>query len=365
VTDRVFSGLVSSLAWETTLRRLAPVHLVLAFLLCSSNSHGGEDFKITWAKKTRTLEQIEDQFGSDVRTVIEARGDFCHEFGYQVVVQELADGEPPAILVVDGDSKPPKKLMKLLQQVVGYVDDFAPIPVARENIPDDEVVLESLPIWILVVKRRKDVPDRETATREYAKHYVRFLSDIDALDVSTSLTGVIAPEVLAAVVMEDLPRDNYLPDNFFVNRLAQLLVHRRYAGRIPDCWVQGVGWVAEAEHVSGPIRCVPAKSFLSLGAEEPKGWEVTLEGVYKTRKDQPFSLGRFADLDRADYDKLKAAMAWRTTLYLIESHPKEFGQALVAWRDEDNLTPARQEALLLAQVPRSEKFLERVLTKFK
>lgn len=155
-----------------------------------------------------------------------------------------------------------------------------------------------------------------------------------------ALTGFVLEDPLCgAFLLAAEGQKEWDPDNELVNRLAQLLVLRRF-GREPHWLVQGFAWHVE-ERVCGAIYCFPHRTgFVGIG--EHSGWDKSLARRFKALPEKPVEAEDFALWRRGSYDEETAHLSWGLVSFLIHDHPEQlpaFAEALRRFRDEHNRVP--------------------------
>jgi hypothetical protein len=119
------------------------------------------------------------------------------------------------------------------------------------------------------------------------------------------------------------------PENEVVNRLARLLLHRRF-GRLPYWIEMGLAWNVEQE-VQGDIYSFPGRDeFVSIA--DHSGWKHELKRKFSKRRKQPLELGEVASWTSTKWDAESAAVAWGFARFLASQPPENVSSALEALR---------------------------------
>ena len=144
------------------------------------------------------------------------------------------------------------------------------------------------------------------------------------------LTGfVLARPLIGAYVDEAARVEEWNPDNEVVNRLARLLLMRRF-GHLPNWVAQGWAWHVELE-VCRSIYCFPYRNNF-VGVEEHTGWDKVLQRRFAERKGVLLDPSEFAGWERGVYVDEQAQLAWAVVDHLVEKHHKELPALLEALR---------------------------------
>jgi hypothetical protein len=119
-------------------------------------------------------------------------------------------------------------------------------------------------------------------------------------------------------------------ENEMANRLAQLLLYRRY-GELPHWLRMALSWHFE-QGATGTIHCFPGRTGFVAVDGDHGGWKDALKNEFKDRKKSPLSFSEFADWKRGSWDEARAAYAWGLVEYLATKEPQELGAYLEALR---------------------------------
>ena len=114
-------------------------------------------------------------------------------------------------------------------------------------------------------------------------------------------------------------------ENELVNRLAQLLLARRF-GTQPNWIVQGWGWFCEM-HLLKAIFCYPYRDEF-VYAVEHTSWGRDLKNVFKDRKKQPLETKEFMEWRRGTYSGEPARLSWGLTEYFLRFRGEEWPELL-------------------------------------
>jgi hypothetical protein len=119
-------------------------------------------------------------------------------------------------------------------------------------------------------------------------------------------------------------------ENELVNRLARLLLHRRY-GRQPTWLGVASAWRVEME-VLDTIYCFPYRGGF-VGVGDHGGWQTHLKSEFKKRKKSDLRPDEFAAWKPNTWDEEEAHMAWGFVEFLARHKPGVLGAFAAEYRE--------------------------------
>jgi hypothetical protein len=128
--------------------------------------------------------------------------------------------------------------------------------------------------------------------------------------------------------------EEWNPDNELVNRLAQLLLLRRF-GQQPNWLLYGWAWTAEITLLDS-VYCFPYRDEF-VWATEHTAWPGMLRELFKRRASKPVRPEEFAGWPRGTYRDTEAKISWGVVDYLVRNRSADLPamlEALRAYRDE-------------------------------
>ena len=188
-------------------------------------------------------------------------------------------------------------------------------------------------------------PDTETIVFFVLRHPAEYEAILDVLaKISPYLvpwiakaklyTGFAIQQPLAGCYIETGEgREEWSPDAELVNRLASLLMLRRF-GRQPYWMTQGWAWQAELD-IRGGIYCFPYRDEF-VAATEHEGWGAALRSRFARRADKPVRLEEFATWGRGAYKDDCAKLSWGMVGFLVDKEKRRLPdllETLRAYRD--------------------------------
>lgn len=128
----------------------------------------------------------------------------------------------------------------------------------------------------------------------------------------------LALPLAGAHVLRAAGQEEWRPENELVNRLAQLLVLRRF-GQQPHWLVQGWAWHVELSLLDS-VYCFPDRTGF-VYATEHSGWEDELCRRFAERKQKGLAIKDFASWKRGVYDDERGRIAWGVVRYAMQTDP--------------------------------------------
>jgi hypothetical protein len=128
------------------------------------------------------------------------------------------------------------------------------------------------------------------------------------------LTGFVLEMPLSGAFLESAPgMEEWSPEHELVNRLAQLLLIRRFRQQ-PFWFQQGFAWFVELS-LFDSIYCFPFRTgFVSVS--EHTGWDSDLKNAYASKT---LEMTDFATWQREKFDPKAAKVAWGVVDYLAHA----------------------------------------------
>lgn len=336
------------------MRRLLPA-LVLACLAPVPVAEDA-DSRVRWRDENHELDELPADMPAPARAAIEAWSEWADEANYRMDLEE--NGR--VLLISPARNARWKAQMKLVRRTIGAFDAALPAPEREDSKaaevapavpkgsgagplpedPEDEPLPDRAPdagqeihtwIWgtetrtldtetivLLVLRTERDyghvlelLAERFPYLREWAAEAGRF-------------TGFVLEHPLAGAYIETAAgMEEWNPDNEVVNRVAQLLLVRRF-GQLPYWLAQGWAWHVELDLLKA-IYCFPYRSGFVFVSEHG-GWDKDLARRFKARRDQPLAIDEFASWTRGRYDPERAKPAWGVVEFLLRHRPEAFPQ---------------------------------------
>lgn len=308
----------------------------------------GEDIPVTWKGKTYTSGELPSTLNEAQKRALFTWVPWAREHDYR------ADYDAQGRVVVLSSTKgsAPEKRMQVVGRTETWFDALFPPAAAATSAPaapvgtpsageipeDPEAAPAGAPkpaaapssnkptksdgstAVMLVLRTEKDMEsalevlaEKHASLREWTKKAVKH-------------TGFVVEEAMCGAYVENASgQEEWNPDHELVNRIAQLLVLRRF-GQVPYWLAQGIAW--EAEHAfDGALYCFPYREEF-VGVGEHTGWPAELRNQFKDRATTPFQLADVANWKRGSFDAPSAHIAWGTAHFLAATDPAKFGSLL-------------------------------------
>ncbi|MEO0650328.1 MAG: hypothetical protein AAFZ65_06585 [Planctomycetota bacterium] len=260
------------------------------------------------------------------------------------------------VLLVQQERKKTKKKLALIEDVLEYFDELAPLPEREVEEPtgptsgggdaegeaaedgtwsweweDDGGPLETATAVILQLRNEKD--QRSVIDK--------LVSDFPYLEEWSRRAGLQAGFTLerplcAAWLDTALGQEEWDPDHELINRTTQLMLLRRF-GQLPYWLVQGSAWAAEWQ-LREALYCFPYRTEF-VYATEHSAWLDMLKSDFKRRDDEPLALDEITSWRRGVWDGGAARKAFGLVWFLQAHRPgalSELAEALRIYRDEHN-----------------------------
>lgn len=128
--------------------------------------------------------------------------------------------------------------------------------------------------------------------------------------------------------------EEWNPENELVNRLAQLLMLRRF-GQQPNWLVYGWAWTAEITLLES-VYCFPYRDEF-VWATEHTAWPDMLHELFERRAAKPLRAEEFVGWPHGTYLDTEAKLSWGVIDYLVRQQNENLPgllEALRAYRDE-------------------------------
>jgi len=223
-------------------------------------------------------------------------------------------------------------------------DVATPAPPADGPLPEDpeggpapweEIGLgryesPEVPTWSFTWGAADMPPDASTAVFLVVEDDGDFLAVLDFLkegfpyleawaEDAGRFSGFTLQQPLAGAFVEGASgQEEWNPDNEVVNRIAQLLLLRRF-GQQPNWLVQAWAWHCEFA-VLGAVYCFPYRDEF-VGVGEHGGWERDVRNLFKVREKKPLRPSEFADWERGTYEHSTARISWGLLEFVLHEHP--------------------------------------------
>jgi hypothetical protein len=279
-----------------------------------------EDEFLVWRGHVVSIAEAAGELSARLIEELEAWGAWCAERGYQAVLDD--DGR--ALVVAAAKRRDLEDLAERARQAASLVDALVPLP---ERDPDETFLV---PDWGL----GQHVPEQDTATVVLVEAEPDFESLMGLLQsIKPALAGHLPRKAAvpafhsgeaATGALLSAPRDVEIgtvwrAHNEVVNRLARLLLHRRF-GELPYWLEMGLAWHVE-QSVMGDIYSFPGRNeFIAVG--EHDGWKNDLKREFRKRRKQPLELDEVAGWTSRRWDGRAAAIAWGFAKFLAHQPPQ-------------------------------------------
>ena len=126
-----------------------------------------------------------------------------------------------------------------------------------------------------------------------------------------------------------MEQEEWHPDGELVNRIARLLLLRRF-GRLPHWFEQGYAWHAEIA-LRGGVFCFPYRREF-VYATEHVGWDAVVRARLANRASRPLVLDEFASWPRHTYSDTFGKLSWGMVTFLLHAHPDALPALLESFR---------------------------------
>ncbi len=234
------------------------------------------------------------------------------------------------ILVVDDSKKISSREWKLVEATMASVDALVPLPPRDEQetrTGTQEASSDGGMTWSwgdsVELEHETAAFFRLSGSKEF-RSLLEYVAERDEQSAGFAerfedLSGIVLHKPLCGVIVDNAPGvEEWDPMNEMVNRLARLLVARRF-GNVPNWISMGIAWHVEME-VRGNIFCFPHRSSF-VGVAEHNGWKADLKKQFKKKSGDPLDLNRLSSWKRGTYDPIQASRAWGTVGYVQEMAP--------------------------------------------
>ena len=345
-----------------------------AALVCAVRvSRGGETRSpITWQGKRFSSSEVPDKLGVSARAAISAWEEWAKKAHYRMDF----DAQGRLLLITPRENAAYEDQLKLVAKTETWFDTLLPAlpsapnketatapaptkskPEAPDAIPEDP---ESPPVGAPPTLPFKKVaskpaqtrapeptttswgsgsvePDTQTAVmlalqdeKDYASVTEFLGATHSALEgwaktATKQLGFVIEMPLCGAFVLNAAGNDEWNPDHELINRVAQLMILRRF-GQQPFWLAQGLAWEAEMAH-DQMIYCFPYRSEFVYTAEHG-AWPNDLKNQFKERAGNPLKLEEFASWKRGTYATEPAHMAWGFVHFMATLSPVKLSPLL-------------------------------------
>lgn len=281
---------------------------------------------LTWRGRAWTLAEAEAELPERARAELAVWAPWCLENGYRALLVD--DGS--ALLVASRERRDLERLVARATAVAQAVDRIAPRPerdpketflaaswgvgqFAPDGAPATVAVLEEEPdfdeVLAVMVALKPFLADRLPKEERPATFHSgeatsgALLAEPDGIELGTV----------------------WRPENEVVNRLARLVLQRRY-GSLPYWLEMGLAWNVEQE-VVGDIYCFPGRDeFVSIA--DHSGWKNELKRRFAKRRKQPLELSELAGWTSHAWDAESAETAWGFGRFLASQDPAAVSAAL-------------------------------------
>jgi len=293
--------------------------LPLASSSTPASAPSGEGF-LTWHGQDVSLADVSDELSERLRTELQAWGEWCAQHHYRAVLDDAGE----ALVLASSDRRDFDQLAELAGKTAKLVDALAPRP---ERDPGETF---RVPEWGV----GQHVPDRDTATVVLAETETDLESLLGLLETikpylaghlpSKATVPAFHSEEASTGALLSAPRDVEIgtvwrAHNEVVNRLARLLLHRRF-GELPYWLEMGLAWHVE-QSVMGDIYSFPGRNeFISVG--DHAGWKNDLKREFRKRRKEPLRLDEVAGWTSQHWDGHAAAIAWGLAELLGKQPPE-------------------------------------------
>ena len=290
---------------------MVPPFVCQLFLIAALN-HGsavpGDGAVLTWRGKQMTVAEAASELTPTALHELELWSAWCEERGYRAVLDD--DGR--ALLIASSSRSDLDRLSERARKAGMLVEHLAPLP---QRDPGETFLT---PEW----GRGQHVPERDTATVVLVESEADFQSLLAVLEsMKPQLAGQLprhqavpafhnAEASMGALL--SAPPDIEIGtvwrvDNEVVNRLARLLLYRRF-GELPYWLELGLAWNVE-QGVMGDLYSFPGREeFVSV--DDHEGWRKELQREFKARRKEPLRIEELAAWTGPEWSDKAAALAW-------------------------------------------------------
>jgi hypothetical protein len=281
---------------------------------------------LTWKGRPWTLAEAAAELPEVVRAELAIWEPWCLAHGYRA----LLDDDAVAIVVASAKRRDLARLAERCAAVTRALDALVPRP-ARD--PGETFLAPSWGVG-------QHVPESGPAT-------VAVLEQEPHFDAALELMVALKPFLADRLPREESPatfhsgegRSGALlaepegielgtvwrPENEVVNRLARLLLHRRF-GSLPYWLEMGLAWNVEQEIV-GDLYSFPGRDeFVSVA--DHAGWKNELKRMFSKRRKEPLRLEELSGWSSHRWDADAAAIAWGFGRFLATQDPAAVSSAL-------------------------------------
>lgn len=279
----------------------------------------GEEF-LTWRGRARSLAEAAGELGAAVLEELRSWHEWCAAQGYQA----LLDDDGRALVIASSERRDFEQLAARALEAAALVEALAPAP------PRDPEETFLVPEWGV----GQHVPERDTATVVLVEEEDDFTSLLELLESMKPFLAGHLPRRAAVPAFHSgaastgallsAPRDVEIgtvwrAHNEVVNRLARLLLHRRF-GDLPY-WIElGLAWHVE-QTVMGDLYSFPGRDeFVSV--HDHDGWKNDLKREFRKRRKEPLRLDEVAGWSAQRWNPHSAAIAWGFARFLAEQPPE-------------------------------------------
>ena len=339
------------------------------------------DLKVRWHKKSYSIDELPEEMPEAARLAVNTWSTWAIVGKYRMDLED----EGRVLLISPERSSSWKSQMKLVERTMKVFDGALPAPEraavepARPTTgpdtggedplpedPDDEPLPEDpddegsgrwkddgagtpYTSWSTAWGTETAEPlDTETVVMFVVKSeldFTRLLSKLGTdhpyltkwIEKARKYTGFTLEKPLAgAFVMGASGQNEWNPDNELVNRVAQLLLIRRF-GQLPYWFVQGWAWSVELDLLKA-LYCFPYRDEF-VWATEHSSWPSELAKAYQGREEDPVTISEFASWRRGKYDDARARVAWGMTRFLYRHRRgsmTRIAEELRLFREADN-----------------------------
>jgi hypothetical protein len=279
----------------------------------------GEEF-LTWRGRAQSLAAAAGELGAAAVEELRNWSEWCAAQGYQAVLDD--DGR--ALIVASSDRRDFEKLAARALEAAALVEALTPAP---ERDPEETFLV---PEWGL----GQHVPERDTATVVLVEEEDDFTSLLELLEsMKPFLAGHLPGRATVPAfhsgaastgALLSTPRDIEIgtvwrTHNEVVNRLARLLLHRRF-GELPHWLEMGLAWHVE-QTVMGDLYSFPGRDeFVSV--HDHDGWKNDLKREFRKRRKEPLRLDEVAGWSAQRWNPHCAAIAWGFGKFLAGQSPE-------------------------------------------
>ncbi len=355
-----------SLAITTRIAVLCPAVALLVAVAGATTAFGastassaapgaaGEDVIVTWKGKSYASAELPATLGEPQKKALFAWIPWAREHDYRFDF----DAQGRVVVMSSNKGSSAEKRMQIVGRTESWFDGLLPPPGATATtnapasagsgassagIPEDPEAAPAgapKPASAPAVARPSST-DGPTAVMLVVRTEKEFASVLEALaernpglrdwaKTATKHTGFVVEEGLCGAYVENAAgQEEWNPDHELVNRIAQLLVLRRF-GQIPFWLSQGIAWEAET-NFDGALYCFPYREEF-VGVGEHTGWPSEIRNQFKDRATRPLALDEVATWKRGSFDGSAAHIAWATVHFIAVNQPTKFAALLTELR---------------------------------